>query len=80
MHMAAALSTPVIALFGSTNEIVTGPYMAGKIIHKHVECSPCYQRKCPIDFRCMKRIEADEVYNEIMQVLKFKKSKLTLHV
>jgi heptosyltransferase-2 len=80
MHIGAALGTPVVALFGSTNETVTGPYMTGKVIHKHVECSPCYQRKCPIDFRCMKKIEADEVYSEIMQVLKSKKSKLTLHV
>ncbi len=69
MHIAAALGTPLVALFGSTNETTTGPYMAGKVIHKHVECSPCYQRKCPIDFRCMKRIEADEVFQEIMQIL-----------
>jgi heptosyltransferase II len=69
MHIADALGTSVVALFGSTNEIVTGPYRFGKVIHKHVECSPCYQRTCPIDFRCMKRIEADEVYREIIALL-----------
>lgn len=74
MHMGAALGTPIVALFGSTNEIVTGPYEIGKVIHKHVECSPCYKRVCPIDFRCMKRIEADEVFQEITQVLQEKKS------
>lgn len=69
MHMAAALGTPLVALFGSTSEVVTGPYQTGTVIHKHVECSPCYQRVCPIDFRCMKRIETDEVYDEIMKNL-----------
>jgi heptosyltransferase-2 len=69
MHIAAALGTPLLALFGSTNEVKTGPYPKGRIIHKHVECSPCYKRVCPIDFRCMKRIEVDEVYNELISVL-----------
>jgi heptosyltransferase-2 len=70
MHIAAALQTPLLALFGSTNEVKTGPSPAGKVIHKHVECSPCYKRVCPIDFRCMKRIDVDEVYHELLQVLK----------
>jgi len=69
MHIAAALKTPLVALFGSTNEIATGPYKHGKVIHKHVSCSPCYKRTCPIDFRCMKRIEADEVYEAIIRQL-----------
>ncbi len=69
MHIADALGTKILSLFGSTSEIVTGPYRTGKIIHKHVECSPCYQRTCPIDFRCMKRISADEVYREILAIL-----------
>ena len=78
MHIADALETPIIALFGSTSEVVTGPYREAKIIHKHVECSPCYLRTCPIDFRCMKRIDSDEVYAEIIQVLRRKRSKLTV--
>lgn len=70
MHIAAALGTPLVALFGSTSDVKTGPYGGGKVIHKYVECSPCYKRVCPIDFRCMKRIEVDEVYNELMNQLK----------
>ncbi len=69
MHIAAALRIPLLALFGSTNEIKTGPYPIGKVIHKHVECSPCYLRKCPIDFRCMTRIEVDEVYRELQKLI-----------
>ena len=72
MHIADALGTPIVALFGSTNELVTGPYRNGKVIHKHVDCSPCYQRTCPIDFRCMKQITADEVYHDILHVLQDK--------
>jgi len=73
MHIADALGTPLVALFGSTSEVVTGPFRTGKVIHKHVECSPCYQRACPIDFRCMKQIEAEEVYQEILGMLQTQK-------
>ncbi len=76
MHIADAVGTPIIALFGSTSEVVTGPYRSGTLIHKHVECSPCYQRTCPIDFRCMKQIEADEVYEALNKILSTKRSKL----
>lgn len=73
MHIGSALGTPLVALFGSTNDIRTGPYNGGIIIHKHVACSPCYYRTCPIDFRCMKRIEVDEVYNAIIKQLALRK-------
>lgn len=76
MHIADALGTKTVALFGSTNDIVTGPYRNGVVIHKHVKCSPCYQRTCPIDFRCMKQIEVDEVYRAILERLEQNKSKL----
>lgn len=70
MHMAAALGTPPLALFGSTNDVRTGPYGLGQVIHKHVECSPCYKRVCPIDFRCMKRITVDEVHRQLLELIK----------
>lgn len=69
MHIAAALQVPLLALFGSTNDVKTGPYGSGIVIHKHVECSPCYKRVCPIDFRCMTRIGVDEVYNKLQQLI-----------
>ena len=70
MHMAAALGVPLLALFGSTSEVKTGPCPKGEVIHKHVSCSPCYKRICPIDFRCMKRIEVDEVFEKLQKLLK----------
>lgn len=69
MHIASALGTPLLALFGSTSDVATGPYQGGRVIHKHVECSPCYKRTCPIDFRCMTRIGVDEVYKELKAML-----------
>lgn len=69
MHLSAALDIPQIALFGSTDERATGPFsQQARVIHKHVECSPCLLRKCPIDLRCFHRIEVDEVY-EIARTL-----------
>ena len=69
MHVASALGIPLIALFGSTSDIATSPYNGGKVIHKHVPCSPCYRRECPIDFRCMTQITVEEVYREIRALL-----------
>ncbi|MBJ7449025.1 MAG: lipopolysaccharide heptosyltransferase II [Parachlamydiales bacterium] len=69
MHVAAALQKPMVALFGSTNDVATGPYSDATVIHKHVECSPCYRKVCPIDFRCMKRIEVQEVYKALCQYI-----------
>lgn len=63
MHIAAALNKPTIALFGSTDATVTGPYSPrALVLQKKVDCSPCFLRNCPIDFRCMKRLEEEEVY------------------
>jgi len=62
MHLATLLGVPVIAIFGSTEPLLTGPLgNARHIIHHQVECSPCFLRECPIDFRCMKAISVEEV-------------------
>lgn len=70
MHIAYALNVPVLALFGSTSEKISGPLSTNsRVINKHVECSPCFKRKCPIDFSCMTKIEVEEVYNELMNMI-----------
>lgn len=69
MHVASALGVPLVALFGSTSDVTTSPYQGGHVIHKHVPCSPCYRRECPIDFRCMTRIEVQEVYQAIQPMI-----------
>lgn len=70
MHVASALGIPLLALFGSTSDVATRPYVGGVVIHKHLPCSPCYRRECPIDFRCMTRIEVSEVYQQLQLLFK----------
>jgi heptosyltransferase II len=70
MHLAALLGVPVVAVFGSTEPRLTGPLGNGHtILRHHVECSPCFLRECPIDFRCMKAVSADEVANAVLSML-----------
>ncbi|HVB39912.1 MAG TPA: lipopolysaccharide heptosyltransferase II [Terriglobales bacterium] len=73
MHLAAAVGTPVVALFGSTNDRETYPLTAaGKLRLLKVpgiECSPCKLRECPIDHRCMTRMSVAEVLAAARAVL-----------
>ncbi len=70
MHLAAALGVPQVAIFGSTDEKATGPFNPRAVVlHKHVECSPCLLRECPIDLRCFDRIQVDEVMDASMGLL-----------
>ena len=62
MHLATLLGVPVVAVFGSTEPSLTGPLGKGnRVVRHHVECSPCFLRECPLDFRCMKAVSAEEV-------------------
>ena len=62
MHLAAAVGTHVIALFGPTNEHATSPLGPHTLLVEDVFCRPCLLRECPIDHRCMKRITPDAVF------------------
>ena len=72
MHVAAALHTPLAAIFGSTDHIRTGPYADNAvIIRKPLPCSPCKKTHCPEKhFRCMKLIDSQEVFEATMRLLK----------
>jgi len=67
MHVAGALRVPVTAIFGPTDERVTAPAAAGPadVIVRDVFCRPCLLRECPIDHRCMKRIDVDTVLKSV---------------
>jgi heptosyltransferase II len=62
-HIAPAVGTPTIVIFGPTNEKTTRPRGA-EIIRREVECAPCMLRDCPIDHRCMTRISAEDVFEK----------------
>ena len=67
MHLATMLGVPVVAVFGSTEPSLTGPLGTGhRVIRHQVECSPCFLRECPIDFRCMKAVTVDEVVGAVL--------------
>ena len=66
MHLATLLGVPVVAVFGSTEPRLTGPLGSRNIVVRHqVECSPCFLRECPLDFRCMKVVTSAEVVEKI---------------
>ena len=71
MHLASLLGIPVVAIFGSTEPDLTGPLGDHHIVLRHrVECSPCFLRKCPIDFRCMKAVAVQQVVDAVLSILK----------
>jgi heptosyltransferase-2 len=70
MHLAAAVGTPVLALFGPTDWRETAPFGSGhRLVRESVHCSPCKLRACPIDHRCMRRITIDRVADEALELL-----------
>ncbi len=77
MHIAEAVGTPVIALFGSTTrELGFFPQRASSLVieHEALSCRPCshlgYQA-CPAGhFRCMKELTPQTVFREIEKVLR----------
>ncbi|HWH71548.1 MAG TPA: lipopolysaccharide heptosyltransferase II, partial [Candidatus Sulfotelmatobacter sp.] len=72
MHVAAALDTPVVALFGSTSPELTGPGLPGdprhRLLKAQVPCAPCFLRTCPIDFRCMQSLTVEQVVETVLQL------------
>ncbi|HDO23584.1 MAG TPA: glycosyltransferase family 9 protein, partial [Nitrospirae bacterium] len=66
MHIAAALSIPVYAIFGPTSETLTGPYGNGhKVFKADIDCAPCFRKNCD-DVQCMKGIESNDVLQAIL--------------
>jgi lipopolysaccharide heptosyltransferase II len=70
MHLADLLRVPTVSIFGSTEPQRTGPLGQGhRIFRHHVECSPCFLRECPLDFRCMAAVTSAEVIAGIEQMM-----------
>jgi heptosyltransferase-2 len=76
MHVAAALSRPLVAIYGSSTPTFTPPLAKNiKVLEKQLDCRPCFQRVCPLNdplkhMACLKSIEPVEVLKAIEELLK----------
>ena len=74
MHLAAAVGTPVVALFGPTAPWRTGPYGEGHVVVRAgLSCSPCFRRRCQTTefekMACMRRISVEKIVGEVLNVI-----------
>jgi 3-deoxy-D-manno-octulosonic-acid transferase/heptosyltransferase-1 len=69
MHLAAAMGCPVVAIFGPTSPVRTGPYGEGHVVvREDVDCAPCYRKSCD-HLSCMGNIRVEKVFDTVSQVL-----------
>jgi heptosyltransferase-2 len=72
-HMAAALGVPMVTIFGPTDPAWTAINFAHeRQVMVSVDCGPCQKKKCPLDHRCMTRIDADMVFARAAELLAVK--------
>jgi len=71
MHVAAALDTPLVAVFGSTNSATTSPYSRrSRIVRVSIDCSPCMKPVCPLGhMNCMSGVSVDRVYQAVKDLM-----------
>lgn len=71
LHIAAAVGTPTVALFGPTDpRRHLPPTFRGQVIQRPVFCSPCYSPTCrTVTHACMTRIEVDDVLSAVVALL-----------
>lgn len=63
MHIAAALKTPQVAIFGSSDPAHTPPLSEkAKVLWLNLSCSPCHKRECPLGhLKCLNDIQPEQV-------------------
>lgn len=70
MHIAAAVGTPVISLWGATDPARTGPRgFADLIIRGRAPCAPCNRRQCRIGRICLQSITSAEIADKVALAL-----------
>ncbi|MBP1582349.1 MAG: lipopolysaccharide heptosyltransferase II [Victivallales bacterium] len=73
MHLAAALGTPGVAVFGSTDPLATGP-LGGRWLLRISEasCRPCFRRTCPLagpeQYKCLKEITPEIILADLKEL------------
>lgn len=70
MHIAAFTGTPVAALFGPTDPVLTGPWCRKKrILQGHLPCLPCFKRVCPENLECQKAVTPRQAADAVKELL-----------
>lgn len=73
MHLAAAVGTPIVALFGPASPVRTGPYTdRAEIVSARLPCRPCYGRDCKLGYDqppCMELISVSNVLSAVERAL-----------
>lgn len=70
MHLAGAVGTPVVALFGPTDPGRTGPSGSpSRVLDRYVFCSPCFKTECPYGHECLREIEVGDVMGAIDELI-----------
>jgi len=71
VHMAAAVGTPCLVLFGPTDPRRTGPYGdAHRVLHTDVPCRPCLNRRCRTGrHTCLRDLAPDRVFEAACEML-----------
>jgi len=77
MHAATAVKTPVIAIFGSTDPLKSGPIgNHNRVIYDKLDCSPCFDRTCRYGhYDCLKRIAPQAVLPIIEEMMALQEAK-----
>ncbi|MBF0493781.1 MAG: lipopolysaccharide heptosyltransferase II [Candidatus Omnitrophica bacterium] len=71
MHVAAAVKTPFVALFGPTDPKRHAPFFRNsEIIRRKIKCSPCYKGTCTVGYKCMAQIRPREVFGAVTRLMK----------
>jgi heptosyltransferase II len=68
-HLAAALGTPSVTLFGPTDPALSAPRGAARVLAHRVPCAPCFYRACPIDHPCLRDLAPSTVRDAVLQQL-----------
>lgn len=65
LHIAAGFQVPVVAIYGPTSPLRTGPYGKGTIVvQSEAPCAPCFKKRCR-NMQCMTGISVEMVYEKI---------------
>lgn len=78
MHIAAAVGTPVLGIYGPTNPLLQGPYGTNHVVVRRegLDCLGCNLTKCPIGHPCMKELTVGMVWGAVEELLAKNPSRL----